>query len=753
MFSATSRRGSAATCLVLLTAAVAVGQQPAAVDDTFRVPIHSEPSDAPGTAGIWAAGRDYKVSFHDGMTFYPVLGAGYDTNRPVRWQTRAVSVGGTPLLPPGAPVAAANGAYRFEYRHGDVVERYDVLPEGVEQSFVLTARPAATGDLVVEGDIVSDLAPALTAARDGALALRDANGTELVRYGRATALDASGRRLALDTALDGAAVRITVPASWLDEAVYPVTVDPLIASTLLSLGGSAATGAQIARDPIHGQQMVVFSRASSATDLDAFAILMHDDFGSRASVWSRLGSTSCLNVDVAFVFGPRKWVIVAQEDSPNPLSRRQDIRYHRHDADDFGFSSTTDGIALSFGEFATAPSVGGTSGAGGDACLITYQIDRGGFRVNTPASEIHGTIVDLRTNAHGPRLAIGEHITGEDNERPQVIPASNGGTDPWVVVFENVRPGVAGDDWDLFVRRVRTDGSSDLAVVGNSGNTAVHKQGASIAGERGSYLIAYAEAANNGPASGSSGPALFAQRLDWPANQANPTRGPIRGLRSGFDLTIGGIAYDRILQHMWAVVGRDRTTGVGFADRIGFDTRVAESVAVGGSSTIDTPGVAYDTDDNSYALVFGAANALLAARLVYPSLALPLVYGTGCGPATLTAPSNHAFRAWAGSDRFGVRISNAPTNALTFLFVGLARAQNPLDAFGMTGCVGNLDLGALLFTTTFAVAGNTSRFDLPLPSALPGALGTKLLFQAVYQSPNSNSAGLAATRGLEVEVR
>ena len=36
---------------------------------------------------IWAAGADYKVSFHDGATFVPYLGREYPHNQPWSWRT------------------------------------------------------------------------------------------------------------------------------------------------------------------------------------------------------------------------------------------------------------------------------------------------------------------------------------------------------------------------------------------------------------------------------------------------------------------------------------------------------------------------------------------------------------------------------------------------------------------------------------------------------------------------------------------
>ena len=48
----------------------------------FITPIHTQADDLEGGAyGIWAAGRDYKASFHGGATYVPFLGGSYHYGR------------------------------------------------------------------------------------------------------------------------------------------------------------------------------------------------------------------------------------------------------------------------------------------------------------------------------------------------------------------------------------------------------------------------------------------------------------------------------------------------------------------------------------------------------------------------------------------------------------------------------------------------------------------------------------------------
>lgn len=65
-----------------------------------RIPVHTAEPDGSSSYGIWAGADDYKVSFHDGMTFVPYLGPDYPHNQPWSWRTTSVRVGSQELLPP-----------------------------------------------------------------------------------------------------------------------------------------------------------------------------------------------------------------------------------------------------------------------------------------------------------------------------------------------------------------------------------------------------------------------------------------------------------------------------------------------------------------------------------------------------------------------------------------------------------------------------------------------------------------------------
>ena len=184
----------------------------------FRVPIHTWPDDPElGAYGTWAAGRRYKVSFHDGPTFYPLLGVAAPDNLPVRWTTVGVRHSGIELRDAGEAPVRSHDAWRYEHRYRGFTERYDILPGGVEQSFVIHRPAAARGDLVVTGRWQSPLAPVRDAQPGSdvaAIRFRDGLGRDVVRYGEALAFDADGRRVDVATRLAGDRIELVVPAAW-----------------------------------------------------------------------------------------------------------------------------------------------------------------------------------------------------------------------------------------------------------------------------------------------------------------------------------------------------------------------------------------------------------------------------------------------------------------------------------------------------------------------------------------------------------
>jgi hypothetical protein len=106
-----------------------------------------------------------------------------------------------------------------------------------------------------------------------------ANELGAVTYSSAVAIDAHGRRFAAPTSLVDGVVELRVPASFLADAVLPLTIDPVLATYTPS--GSPMFDdydPDIAYDDSNGCFCIIWNRVFSATDHDTWAE-MFDVFG------------------------------------------------------------------------------------------------------------------------------------------------------------------------------------------------------------------------------------------------------------------------------------------------------------------------------------------------------------------------------------------------------------------------------------------------------------------------------------------
>src|SRR5205823_4527426 len=103
--------------------------------------------------------------------------------------------------------------------------------DGVEQSFTLQNAVDGPGDLeLVCGFRASNLIPLPPRAnRAGGISFMDGKGGFAVRYGQVVVRDSAQRGISVQPVLaaDGRSARIVIPGAWLDEAVYPLEIDPL----------------------------------------------------------------------------------------------------------------------------------------------------------------------------------------------------------------------------------------------------------------------------------------------------------------------------------------------------------------------------------------------------------------------------------------------------------------------------------------------------------------------------------------------
>jgi Bacterial Ig domain/FG-GAP repeat len=139
----------------------------------------------------------------------------------VRLSLKAIGRGGREhLIGATAPVGHRN---RVVFRHHEVAEWYAAGPLGVEQGLTLARRPTGRGRALT---MVLGVGGGLVGRRSGSgLVFLARSGNVALRYGGLAAIDASGRRLQAQLALQRGRVLVRVVDRG---ARYPLRIDPFI---------------------------------------------------------------------------------------------------------------------------------------------------------------------------------------------------------------------------------------------------------------------------------------------------------------------------------------------------------------------------------------------------------------------------------------------------------------------------------------------------------------------------------------------
>jgi hypothetical protein len=224
--------------------------------------------DAPGDGSVWARGQSYKASFDaSGATYYPDFGARAPRNYPHVLSPDRVTIGGGDVAFVRAAAALRDGD-RVVLDRGAFVESYELRPQSIEQTFVFATLPQR-GELALHVPIASDLAGAETA--DG---IEFQGELGRVVYGRATAIDALGRRSQATTELADGAITIRVDAGFVAQAALPLVVDPVLNTiSFPSVAGADDFAADVAYDAGLNAWLAVWEETFSSVDTDAYCRL------------------------------------------------------------------------------------------------------------------------------------------------------------------------------------------------------------------------------------------------------------------------------------------------------------------------------------------------------------------------------------------------------------------------------------------------------------------------------------------------
>lgn len=231
-------------------------QHPAASDaPSPRLPAVKRAAD--GTA--LAVGADYCVHFgRDGVGFTATGATATALADTVQFTLAAVQRGDDRLWTGPASAAPTLADHQVRYQRGpNLTEVYDLRADGVEQSFVFATRPAGHGDLVVRGAIVTDL-PLVSTSDQGVRYEQDGTG---VTFGAVTGIDGNGATVRGSIRAGADFVEWILPATFVDEACYPLVLDPLIgnAFSIASTSGTDDVLPNVAYDTSSGRYLVVWN--------------------------------------------------------------------------------------------------------------------------------------------------------------------------------------------------------------------------------------------------------------------------------------------------------------------------------------------------------------------------------------------------------------------------------------------------------------------------------------------------------------
>lgn len=716
--------------------------------DCFRVPIHTQTDDQRlGAYGWWTSGDDFKASFHDGFVFFPLLGPDAPENLPVRFRTTRIVVGGEPI----ADVAEARHVrsdWRYEYRYaGGVTEAYDVLPHGIEQTFVVQRRPQVAGDLIVEGRIETRLVAEPVGFGHQALSFRD--GQDLVRvvYGAAFVCDAAGDTIAIDTAYDGDSVRLRVPAEWLRSASFPITVDPLTSAVTYQTGsGSAAVDPSIHREDetTTRNTMVAFARVFSSGDHDVYLRLGSADLTSGSNVFSDVSTNwSSLLPDVTFVGGADRWVLVFWRHT----GAEDRVRAYFHDRDNTTFASGVLDTSLNpAGEHATFPAVGGTSHPTiGTEALLVYRMDP--FFGNSARTQVHAAVLDAANRRIG---GVGIVENQRDAENPDVNCQLGWGETGWIVVYQARDSAI--DDYDVFARRVSLDPGLTISaerLVGPDGLG--DKVRPVVQGWDGHYLVAMLQDVTPETNGQYFGRNVLTARVEWTAAAA-PTIRPhhVSSSSASQDLTHVRLGFDGVTQSHWCVLHDAAvfTAPTTVATRVGHTGGTIETTALGPQrfhGAVSWNGVAREFQ--IVVCANDAPNQIYAHRMQHGPSVWNLVYGGSCGAGVITSDT----LPYPGSERYRVLLQNAPPGQVAALVLSFGSGSTDLGPIGAPNCTNNLAAFAGTIPMVTDGAGGAA-FTLALPDR-PLFTGD-LYWQYVYIWPAAPTPlPIGATQGMRASVR
>ncbi len=223
---------------------------------TLKTPVG--PMESPAFVEVRDGVYDVKTSHYqarltaaEGLQYHPIMKSGKSAEVQVR--LRSVKRGANVVFDRATDTEAAtedavddgNGAISF-WRAPGFEERYKPRGDGVEQNFSFDNAVAGSGAM----EFICDLSARNLSARPprpnraGGVSFLDAEGAFGARYGQIVVRDSAQHGISIEPTLlaDGRSVRFAIPESFLESALYPIDVDPLVgADFLITTSGATSS--------------------------------------------------------------------------------------------------------------------------------------------------------------------------------------------------------------------------------------------------------------------------------------------------------------------------------------------------------------------------------------------------------------------------------------------------------------------------------------------------------------------------------
>ncbi|MEM9379349.1 MAG: hypothetical protein AAGB93_05305 [Planctomycetota bacterium] len=226
-----------------------------------RAPIYDDTA-VPGH--VLVRGDRWKADFGPlGLAFTPVLGRRAVTNQTHRFELSSITLAGE-AIPFGQGAVGRDGA-TVTLDRGAAREVYRVELAHVEQTFVFDELPHR-GALEVRIDVESPW----TAFASGSDLRFVSEEFGAIEYGRAFAFDATGNSTEIERTWTGDAIRLSVPADFVADAVLPLTIDPPISAVFTGPGAPDDSVPDVTFDGPTGGYWYVWQDFVSLADADCF---------------------------------------------------------------------------------------------------------------------------------------------------------------------------------------------------------------------------------------------------------------------------------------------------------------------------------------------------------------------------------------------------------------------------------------------------------------------------------------------------